>query len=216
MASQSGEWAGIPTPLANQRLIIDRSYKFADALMKTGAAESNEPQTCTRRLRNSFWSWKWRMQILVWDDDADGKIHWGIDQGGNSYAGMELQTLGCADAWTLESEDRALHSLKGLVSFRQFRSYLLTGMFIETSKRSGLKYIFRRLKPTVVLHEVAEEIKIMICLCLHPVGYYHGSWAGAMVPTDDVIGHLMLMRGDEALYWRRANHIRPEQRESGI
>ena len=31
------------------------------------------------------------------------------------------------------------------------------------------------------------------------------SWAGAMCPTDDVLAHLMLMRGDEAMFWRRAN-----------
>jgi hypothetical protein len=39
---------------------------------------------------------------------------------------------------------------------------------------------------------------------MHPIGYYRGTWAGAMAPTDDVIAHLMMMRADEHMYWRRA------------
>lgn len=41
---------------------------------------------------------------------------------------------------------------------------------------------------------------------MHPIAYYADSWAGAMCPTDDVIAHLMMMRGDEAMLWKRCNH----------
>jgi hypothetical protein len=37
-----------------------------------------------------------------------------------------------------------------------------------------------------------------------------------MCPTDDVIAHLMLMRGDEALLWRKANQHPSWVPESGI
>jgi hypothetical protein len=40
---------------------------------------------------------------------------------------------------------------------------------------------------------------------MHPIAYYEGSWAGAMCPTDDVIAHLMLMRGDEPMFWKRSS-----------
>jgi hypothetical protein len=95
--------------------------------------------------------------------------------------------------------------------------YTCTGQFLETSKRSGLTYLFRRLRPTVVLTgqgassdqftgEVTPGMRILTCLCLHPIAYYANSYCGAMVPTDDVIAHLLYMRADEHLYWRRANH----------
>ena len=57
----------------------------------------------------------------------------------------------------------------------------------------------------------------MLCApCLHPIAYYDGSWAGAMCPTDDVIAHLALMRGDEHMFWRRANQHAPWRREAGV
>lgn len=31
-----------------------------------------------------------------------------------------------------------------------------------------------------------------------------------MVPTDDIIAHLIMMRGDERSYWSKANQHAPE------
>jgi hypothetical protein len=53
-------------------------------------------------------------------------------------------------------------------------------------------------------------------LCLHAIGYYDGSFAGVMVPTDCVISHLMLCRADEHLYWRKANQHPAEVPQAGI
>jgi hypothetical protein len=53
-------------------------------------------------------------------------------------------------------------------------------------------------------------------LCLHPIGYYANSWAGAMCPTDDVIAHLMMMRADEPMFWRKANQHPPHRPEAGL
>lgn len=83
----------------------------------------------------------------------------------------------------------------------------MTGMFGEFSPRSKLTYIFRRLRPTVVLDTRSdpESVRVRCCLCMHPIAYYEDTFAGAMTPTDDVIAHLMLMRGDEPMLWRRSN-----------
>ena len=69
-----------------------------------------------------------------------------------------------------------------------------------------MAYLFRRLRPTLALRFNAADgrIRLLAALCLHPVGYYERSWAGAMTPTDDVIAHLLLMRGCEAKFWARA------------
>ena len=135
---------------------------------------------------------------------------------------MDLQTMGASDAWGLEQETKALELLSSMTSERQMKQYLLTGMFLETSKRSGVMYVFRRLKPTVALAAhpgLPEErggMSILCTLCMHPIAYYAGSWAGAMCPTDDVIAHLTMMRGDEKMFWRRANQHPPHRPEAGL
>jgi hypothetical protein len=74
----------------------------------------------------------------------------------------------------------------------------------------------RRLKPTIALSGATGEIKALCGLCLHPIGFYNGTWAGCMVPTDEVIAHLMLMRGDESDFWRQANQHPAWRAESGL
>lgn len=59
-------------------------------------------------------------------------------------------------------------------------------------------------------------MRILCCLCMRPIAYYADSWAGAMCPTDDVIAHLALMRGDEAMFWRRCNQHPPYRPEAGL
>ena len=61
-----------------------------------------------------------------------------------------------------------------------------------------------------------DDTNILCAMCLHPIGYYAGSWAGAMCPTDDVLAHLMLMRGDEKMFWRRANQHAAYLPEAGL
>jgi hypothetical protein len=107
-----------------------------------------------------------------------------------------------------------------MLSHHNFRQYMLTGMFLEKSKRSGVIYMFRRLKPTVAIAASpgieSDHMRILACLCAHPIAYYAGSWAGAMVPTDDVIAHLAMMRGDERMFWARCNQHPPHRPEAGL
>lgn len=116
-------------------------------------------------------------------------------------------------AWDVGSEDRAEEKLRGLIDEHQWRAYRHTGQFWEKSTRSGVTYVFRRLRPTLAFSCRSREgvelenqaVRPLCALCLHPVAYYDGTWAGGMVPTDDVIAHLLLMRGDEHRFWRMAN-----------
>jgi len=59
-------------------------------------------------------------------------------------------------------------------------------------------------------------VRILACLCAHPIGFYTGSWAGALVPTDDVMAHLLLVRGDEHEFWKQCNQHHPLAPESGL
>lgn len=223
VAKEKSEWAGIPTPLSGEQLIVEKSYPCAEGFNRAVNNATRRPveRVCrtvdideTVSLRNTFWSWRWRSDIDIWEQA--GKIRWGLHPAVHGFP-FVLATLGCSDAWSLETECRALETLRTLVSHRQFRQYLLTGTFIESSKRSNLKYVFRRLRPTVVLTcSRGDEIRVLCALCLHPIAYYARSWAGAMCPTDDVISHLMLMRGDEPMLWKRANQHPAWRPEAGL
>ena len=112
--------------------------------------------------------------------------------------------------------DASKPTVRQLAALKWLANRNADGMFMETSKRSGLTYVFRRLRPTIVLDAKGSEVKIRCCLCMHPIGYYAGTWAGAMTPTDDVIAHLMMMRGDEPMFWRRANQHPSWVPEAGL
>jgi hypothetical protein len=134
-----------------------------------------------------------------------------------------FQTMGASDAWSLDAEYTAREKLAGMVNRQQWRTYDLTGAFVETSHRSGLTYVFRRLRPTVVLsprwpwfQTQLDQMRMLAVLCMHPIGYYEKSWAGCLVPTDDVIAHLLMFRGDEAYYWKCCNQHPAASPEAGL
>jgi hypothetical protein len=206
-----GLYAGIPLPLEGHPLVIEPSYPAAAEIMKMGG-KAPEDMTIPEHIkkRGSVWSTHRRGLVLIWSEHD--KIQCGIEYGVNHIT-QDLRCLGASAAWGIEQEANAIALFASLVSHRQFKHYMLTGMFIETSPRSHVSYVFRRLRPTLALAMQEEAVKILCAMCLHPIGYYEGCWAGAMCPTDDVIAHLMLMRGDEPMFWRRANQhpaYRPE------
>lgn len=215
MATSIDRWAGIPMPLDGERLVIEPTYPDAEKLAAIGAPKvEGDPKYAGAKIRNTFWSWSKRSDITIWEQG--GRVTWGIHPGVHHFD-HDLRTLGCADAWGVEQESNAVQTLARLVSHRQFKQYMLTGMFLESSTRSTVRYMFRRLKPTVAIGSTASgQLKILCALCLHPIAYYSGSWAGAMTPTDDVIAHLMLMRGDEPMFWRRANQHPAFRPEAGL
>lgn len=215
LSEKMNEWAGIPLPVEGCPLVIDSRFPNAAALMEIGRkADAGDTDNRGRTLINTFWSWSKRSDIVIFRE-RDGRTDWGVVPGVH-HIGYDLGCLEAADVWGIEPEARALELLGTLLLERQFHQYLLTGQFMERSARSGVSYLFRRLKPTVAIREDKGRLRILCCLCLHPIAYYAGSWAGAMVPTDDVIAHLMLMRGDEKMFWRRANQQPPYRPEAGL
>lgn len=219
IGDERGDWAGIPMPLDGERLIVEPKYPNADKLSQIGAKpETDEDDGIT--IRNSFWSTRLRGEIYIFEEY--GKIQCVTRERFHSIH-HAMHTLGCQEAWGIEQESNAIQTLAGLLSHRQFKQYLLTGMFLETSKRSGVIYLFRRLRPTVAISTrmAADDTdpngcRMLAALCMHPIAYYEGSWAGAMCPTDDVIAHLMLMRGDEHMFWKRSNQHPPHRPEAGL
>ena len=125
---------------------------------------------------------------------------------------MYLNTQKACTAYTLEAEEKAMACLKSKITPEQYLKYVMSGTFVEKSKKSGLNYLFRRLRPTIVYRELKNEdtgeleFKFIIALCAHAQGYYGGTWAGTLVPTDDVISHLLMMRSNEHMFWKKSTH----------
>ncbi len=208
IAARDDLWAGIPMPLDGEQLVIEPKYPHAQAMMAMGAVTEAEVQADERKvpgkIRSAFFSDHKRSHIVIFELE-DGRIDWGVSRGAHPLM-MALRTLGCSDAWGIEQESKALQLLGSMVTHRQFKQYLLTGSFLERSPRSHVTYLFRKLRPTVAMHTgKSGKVEIMCALCQHGVGYYQGSWAGVLCPTDDVVGALAMMRGDEAHFWRTSN-----------
>ena len=236
-----GEWAGLPMPLPGLGLVVEPKHPAAAMIADLQRAVEVDTPPETRACSADDLGWRivneWRGRtkhdvtgrVFILRHE-DGRTRWGVASDlvtRNKHLFGPLETF---DAWHLDTECTAIDRLAMLVNERQFAAYVLTASFLESSKRSGLTYLFRRCRPTVVLsghgtrHDYFSErrpspddsMHIVACLCLHPIAYYANTFAGAMVPTDDVIAHLMLMRGDEHLFWRRANQHHPLDPESGL
>jgi hypothetical protein len=218
----------MPVPLEGISLVIDESFSFHNAYKKVDAEiqKPDELQPHMKKyvdwkVRNTFFSWKKRCDIVVVENPETGKVKFLVRPAINSM-NQVIATLFASDVWGVDQEQAALQTLGGMLKYRQFKQYLLTGMFLEQSPRSHVTYIFRRLRPTIALaafrpKEKGDGDATMLCgMCMHPIAYYAGSWAGAMCPTDDIIAHLSLMRGDEKMFWRRCNQHEPHRPEAGI
>jgi hypothetical protein len=217
IAQRDREWAGIPMPMEGEHLVVEPSYPHAEVLSTIGAPRRSDSHAdddyAGAKIRNRWYCMERGGEIVVWEHR--GKVLWGLEPHIHHFD-LDLRTLGCSDAWGVEQESNAVNTLAELVSHRQLKHYMLTGMFLEKSPRSHVTYMFRRLKPTVAMHAVREQMRILCALCMHPIAYYAGSWAGAMCPTDDVIAHLMLMRADEHMFWKRCNQHPSWRKEAGL
>ncbi len=213
------EWCGVPMPLPGLNLVLAEGYPHVDRVKQlqeiigSQTTQEDEGWHEVNRWRNL----RENGDIVICRHD-DGRRQWFKD----AYAPRRNKHLfgpfDTAQAWDLDTEMTAIDRLSSLLAEHQFRLYVLTGAFIESSKRSGLSYMFRRCRPTVAMtpHKHANEMTVLACLCLHPLGYYSNTFGGAMVPTDDLIAHLLLMRGDEHMFWKRANQHHAVSPESGL
>ncbi len=216
VALHGREWCGLPVPIPGERLVVEKTHPAYKTYAEIDAKSLPADDTADCEIINTWYSHAKRCDVVMWKE-PDGERKWGLIRGIHHLL-QDFSTMGCSVAWSLESEATAMDKLSELLAPHIFKMYVLTGMFPETSKRSGVSYLFRRLKPTVALRPDTDgdAMKILCTLCLHPIAYYAETWAGAMCPTDDVIAHLMLMRADEKMFWRRANQIPAHRPEAGL
>jgi len=206
-------------------MVVHPSYPFAQKLSETFCPEDsvhvchNSDVDESVQHRNSWRSYRDGKELTIWSDSKGFYFTHGRRQ---NQTTMLLETLGAARAWDLDAEMRAMATLQRHVTEWAYRAYFLTGTFLETSPRSQVIYLFRRLRPTIALTSRPDRkgrdvgVRFLAALCAHPVGYYDGTWAGALVPTDDVIAHLLLMRSDEHLFWKQCNQHPAWAPEAGI
>lgn len=131
-----------------------------------------------------------------------------------------LKTAMDHSSQTISAENKALRKLKRLVSDASYDAYFLTGILYEQGK-SGVRYIIRKNRPMLAIRVPDDDDdsirpRFLCALCLHPLGYHRGSFAGVMCPTDEVIAQLLLIRSDEHFLWRKSNQHQHTDIRSGM
>ncbi len=66
LSEGESQWAGIPMPLEDMRLVIHPKYPLAQGLMAIGKDEDEDGDGDTgATFRNEFWSTRWRTTVVV-------------------------------------------------------------------------------------------------------------------------------------------------------
>jgi hypothetical protein len=212
IADHVGEYAGIPLALEGEELVVEPSYRFAPVFEPKERERDIDDDSPL--LRSAFALTARRGAVYIFEDKS-GRVVAHMFAPGNSLK-LQLHTMGVSAAWGIEQEHNALTLLATLIPHGKFRQYLLAGAFLETSKRSGVTYMFRKLRPTLALRDDGGQIRCLAALCQHPIAFYSNSYAGSMCPTDDVVAHLQQMRSDEHFFWRRSNQHQADAPEAGL
>lgn len=237
IAKELGEWCGSPVPIDSYRLSLAKGFCFPGLdgfrLQEEHEPEHKTPGDMTEEellevlcrhgtaYLNEWYSMRKGGTVVVYRL-PHGKSRALIEYDcANRHAAMFTRQLipAMETAFILdpEAELTAIDKLKTLIKPHLWSAYVLHGMFLETSKRSKVTYVFRKGRPTLAMRPNADaNMKILCALCLHPIGYYEGTFCGTMVPTDEVISHLLLMRADEHRYWRQANQHPVHAWQSGL
>jgi hypothetical protein len=222
------DWAGLPVPIPGLQLVLEPRYRhkalenFRWKSYFTGDGEEEvletdpppEKETPGKwRLVNSWWNEKFSAEVLIfWNEES--RVRYGLRP--KSSLEFTMNTLQASIAWPVEAEKKALDKLSTFIAPEIFDQYFLAGHFSEQSKRSKLVYLFRKGKPTITLREEDGGLRPLCTLCLHPIGYYADTWAGVTCPTDEVIAHLLMMRGAEEKFWAQANQHPINHPASGV
>ena len=219
------DWSGLPVPVVGLNLVLEPRYKhkalsefrWKECYDEHGVRQAIEqeppPQPSEFRRVNSWWNARYQVTILV-VKDKEGRAQARVLF--EDRLAFTIRTLDAAAVWPVEAEKKAQEKLASLIPADAFELYMLTGHFPEISKRSGLTYLFRKGRPTIALRQ-DEEVNYALCaLCLHPIGYYGDTWAGVMCPTDEVIAHLLMMRGSEEKFWANANQHPLDRPAAGV
>lgn len=222
---KAGEWSGMPIPVAGLKLVLEPRYKHAslsefqwnECYDEEGNRHPIEPEPLTQPSEytavNSWWNDKYQLAIVVLKDKK-GRARFTVRF--EDRLAFTIRTLDAAVAWPVEAEQKAVEKLATMIPGDAHELYMLTGHFAEMSKRSQLMYLFRKGRPTIAIRQVGEYSHPLCALCLHPIGYYGDTWAGAMCPTDEVIAHLLMMRGSEEKFWANANQHPLDRPAAGV
>lgn len=222
MAESMGYDMGIPMPdlETGHQFITARNTPLGHQLQyMTGRTEhAGELAGLGLKVMNS-WEVIGDRSIAILED-ADGNVGMITDH----HAGRRLRKnvggqlmRAMLPNLTAEAELKAMDCLKQKLTHNQWTSYVLNGSFPEESKKSGLHYIFRKGLPTLVLsYHGTSGGRVIAALCMHPFGYYAGTHVGSMVPSDEVIAHLLMMRADEHKYWGKSGQWEASDPRSGI
>lgn len=223
IADAAGEHAGIPYPIEGLAIQTEDRYRDRDRAerifdMREARGSGLEPG---ERLRAQWFSRRKGGWVFLVERDGRVSMEFFPRASYIERFNYLLTTIQASQAWDLERELRAQEKLRSLVQPHLFAMYVTTGCLLETSSRSGVTYILRRTRPTIAMAPMHRwdpdtRMKVIAVLCMHPLALYRDTWAGCMVPTDDVIAHLLYIRGDEAGFWRRANQHDPNSPEAGI
>ncbi len=219
------DWSGLPIPVPGLSLVLEprfkhkclENFRWKECYDENGVREEipDEPPEEPTQFRwvNSWWNARYQGYIKV-AHNPEGRARVAFTP--VDRLALTIRTLEAADVWPLEAEQKALQKLATLISRPLFELYCLTGHFTEDSKRSHLTYLFRKGKPTVAIHQDEQGGYPLCALCLHPIGYYGDTWAGVMCPTDEVIAHLLMMRGSEEKFWANANQHPVNHPNAGV
>jgi hypothetical protein len=208
------DWSGLPVPVPGLTLVLEPRYKHQglsefrwkecyDAEGVRHAIDEEPPAKPSEYRRvNSWWNDRYQLNIVV-VKDKQGRARFSVLF--EDRLAFTIRTMDAAVAWPVEAEQKAQKKLATLIPGDLFDLYVLTGHFPEMSNRSQVTYLFRKGRPTIAIRQTEEYSHALCALCLHPIGYYGDTWAGAMCPTDEVIAHLLMMRGSEEKFWANAN-----------
>jgi hypothetical protein len=225
-ALEKGEWAGYPQLVEEHRLVLEPRWPHQEMAGVSLRDLRAAPRVCTDAdvredllVRNEWYSAARRAQVTLYQEGG-GRVRALVvpAEPAAERLALALGTLDATTVWARKAELAALGKLADLVKDHIWWMYLMTGSFPERSPRSGVTYFFRRLRPTVALRPTPDGKRMLAlaALCLHPIGFYHGTHAGVMAPTDDVLAHLLMVRGDEHKFWRMANQHPIEAGVAGV
>jgi hypothetical protein len=216
---QRGEWAGCPVPQEGLRLSIEPKNPYAEKIMSIAPARDSGLED-DERLVNRWYCERRQCEVYVVHrgDPAAPSVTCVVYPIAHHIARLKMafDSMLAVEVHRIDAELQAMQALSEHITAHQMRQYVALGYFMETSTRSGVCYWFRRGRPTVALRQAADYLRILCALCLHPIAYYETTHVGAMTPTADVLAHLLMMRGDEPMYWRRANQHPPHLPQAAL
>lgn len=229
-AIEKGEWAGAPMIAEGVPLVLEKRYPFQGLAgmyngehYRTGRQyhhAKNDPEDDQKpadgRLVNKWYCRRRDMDVHVWRLKSGKTLCTTQPRCIDRYE-ILFRTLTTYMTLRHEAEEVAARLLQTMITEAQWKCYVLTGMFLESSPRSGGVYIFRKGRPTIAMRLNSVRNLYPACaMCMHPIGFYEGTWMGVMAPSDEVIAHLLTMRADEPGLWRKANQHPIWNVEAGI